>query len=65
MNAPELSSSTEEERRRYIKETYHCIADCDLCGLCAVFHGRDPEDAFDDYITGRREFMDVAADYRK
>lgn len=41
--APDISNSTVEERREYIKRTYPCIADCDMCGLCQVFHGKDAE----------------------
>jgi hypothetical protein len=35
-----------------------------MCGLCASFHGKDPEIAYADYIEGRRDFMDVSADFR-
>ena len=63
--APEINESTIEERRAYIKKRYPCISDCDMCGLCKVFHGKDPENAYDDYIKGRRTFMEVSADYRK
>ena len=34
MRPPEIENSTEEERREYIKNTFRCIADCDMCGLC-------------------------------
>lgn len=64
MRPPEVASSTEEERREYIKETFPCIADCDMCGLCAVFRGKDPELAYADYISGKREYMEVSEDYR-
>lgn len=64
MMAPVINESTEEERRAYILNTFKCIADCDMCGLCTVFRGKDPELAYDDYIRGRREYMDVSADYR-
>ena len=40
MRPPEIASSTEEERRQYIKDTFPCIADCDMCGLCTVFKGK-------------------------
>ena len=63
--APDISNSTVEERREYIKRTYPCIANCDMCGLCQVFHGKDAETAYDDYITGKRSFMDVSTDYRR
>jgi hypothetical protein len=62
--APEINESTIEDRREYIKNRYPCISDCDMCGLCKVFHGKDPENAYDDYIKGKRSFMDVSADYK-
>lgn len=64
-NAPEIKNSTVEERREFIKKKYPCIADCDMCGLCKVFRGRDAEHAFEDYIAGKRSFMDVSADYKR
>ncbi len=63
-DAPDILNSTAEERRAYIKERFPCIADCDMCGLCKVFHGKDAETAYDDYIVGVRSFMEVSADYR-
>lgn len=63
--APEIADSTKEERRAYIKERFPCIADCDMCGLCTVFHGKDPEQAYAAYIAGERSFMDVSADYKR
>ena len=65
INAPEINNSTAEERRTYIKERFPCIADCDMCGLCKVFHGKDPEMAYDDYINGTRSFSDVSDDYKR
>lgn len=62
--APDIMNSTAEERRAYIKKRFPCIADCDMCGLCTVFHGRDAEAAYDDYIAGKRSFADVSADYK-
>ena len=62
--APDITVSTSEERRTYIKERYPCIADCDMCGLCKVFRGKDPGEAYDDYITGKRSFIEVSQDYR-
>ena len=63
-SAPEIKDSTVEERRAYIKEKFPCISDCDLCGLCKVFHGKDAETAYADYIKGHRTFTDVSADYK-
>ena len=62
--APDILKSTAEQRRDYIKTKYPCISDCDMCGLCKVFHGKDPEIAYDDYIMGRRSFQEVSEDYR-
>ena len=64
VSAPEIKESTIEERRAYIKEKFPCIADCDMCGLCKVFRGKDAETAYADYISGSRSFIDVSADYR-
>ncbi len=62
--APKINESTIEERRKFIKNKFPCISDCDMCGLCKVFHGKDPENAYDDYIKGKRSFMDVSANYK-
>ncbi len=64
MRAPDIETSTSKERRQYINDTFKCIADCDMCGLCVVFRGKDPELAYEDYINGKRNFMDVSADYK-
>ena len=64
MRPPEIEHSTEEERRQYIKNTFRCIADCDMCGLGTVFHGKDPELAYADYISGKREYLEESKDYR-
>jgi hypothetical protein len=65
MRPPEIENSTREERENYIKNTFPCIADCDMCGLCAAFHGKDPQIAYADYIEGKRDYLDVSADYRR
>ena len=59
INAPEIAGSTAEERRAFIKTKYPCIADCDMCGLCKVFRGKDAEHAYADYISGKRTYADV------
>lgn len=65
MKAPDINSSTREEREDYIRSTYRCIADCDMCGMCKVFHGKQPELAFSDYIEGARDYLSVLADYKQ
>ena len=36
---------------------------CDIM-YCKVFRGKDPENAYDDYIKGIRSFIDVNNDYK-
>ena len=63
-HAPDITNSTTEERRQYIKETFPCIADCDMCGLCTVFRGEDAESAYSAYIRGERSFEDVSKEFK-
>ena len=64
MKIPLIAISTKEERENYIKETLHCINDCDMCGICRIYHSKDPLDVYADYIEGKREFLDIAKEYR-
>ena len=64
MIAPDIRDSSEEDRRKYINDRYPCISDCDMCVLCKVFRGKDPEVAYNDYIVGRRSFEEVSEDYK-
>ena len=64
MRAPEIETSNETERRQYIKNAFPCIADCEMCGLCTVFRGKDPELAYADYISGKRSYLEVSQEYR-
>lgn len=63
--APSINGSDQEERRAFIREKYPCIADCDACGICAAFHGKDGERAFAPYIRGEAEYAEVAASLRR
>ena len=63
--APEIAQSTAEERRAYIKNRYPCIADCHMCGLCKVFHGKDAETAYKEYIDGEKSFQEVSEYYKR
>lgn len=64
MRPPKIDESTEEERRQFIRNTFKCIADCDMCGLCTIFRGKDSEVAYSDYIKGKRDYLEVSQDYR-
>jgi len=62
---PEIESSTREERFNYIKETFSCKGDCDVCGICAVFRGKEPLVVFSDYVDGKRTFEEIYEEYKK
>lgn len=62
--APDIEDSTKEEREAYIDQKFHCISDCDMCGICAAFHGQSPEIVYRDYIEGKRGFMEISASIR-
>lgn len=64
MRPPEVESSTREDRQRYILETFQCKGDCDYCGFCAMYRGRTPEVVYDDYIEGKRSFLEITMEYR-
>lgn len=64
MRAPEIGKSTVDERIAFVRQAYKCIGDCDACGICRIFKGKDPELALADYIIGERDLFEVMADYR-
>ena len=43
---PEITESTREERRVFIKNKKACIEDDDMGGICKVYRGMDPEEAY-------------------
>ena len=54
---PDIATSTREERLAWLHTRYVCIADCDACGICASFHGKDPERALADYVDGKVDYV--------
>lgn len=64
MDIPEIETSTPQEREQFIIEEFRCLADCDLCGKCAILHGRDALAVYADYIKGTRSFMDITLELR-
>lgn len=61
---PDLEASTKEQRAAYIRETFRCRSDCDICGICQVFRGQEPMLVFADYIDGKRTFQEIMGEYR-
>ena len=64
MKAPDITQSDRDERARFIRERFRCIADCDQCGNCQVLHHREAELVFADYIEGRRSYLDIMMELR-
>jgi hypothetical protein len=62
--APDIEGSTKQEREAYVRELFTCRGDCDNCGLCAIFKGKEPEIAYADYIEGIRSFREISEQYR-
>jgi hypothetical protein len=62
--APEIDKSTREERENYIKKTFWCRGDCDNCGICQIYGGTDPLIIFEDYINGKKTFLEISKKYR-
>lgn len=63
--APDIRNSTRDERLAYVQSRFVCIANCDLCGICASFHGRRAEEVLADYIEGRRSYIDCLREARR
>ena len=64
MRPPEIESSTKEEREEYIRTTFQCRSDCDNCGICQIYGGKDPQIVYDEYIEGKVSFQEIAMRYR-
>lgn len=59
MTPPDINNSTKEEREQYIKKTFACKNNCEMCGLCQVFKGKSPEIVYLVYIEGKKDFYDI------
>ena len=64
MNAPSIETSTREERLEYVRNTWQCMHNCELCGKCHILKGRDAETLYADYIDGKRSYLDVTLEIR-
>ena len=65
MTPPDIDTSTREERLAYVRKTWECMNNCELCGKCHVLKGRDAETLYADYIDGIRTYLDVTLEIRK
>ena len=61
--APDIGSSTRQEREQYIYNNFYCRGNCEICGLCQIYHGQAIEVVYEDYIEGKRSFQEIAQAY--
>jgi len=64
MNAPDIDSSTQEERMTFIKEEFRCKGNCEICGNCAFLRGKEAEVLYEEYIAGNRSFREITIEHR-
>jgi hypothetical protein len=59
MFAPDIESSTREERLAYVQDRWQCFCSCELCGRCSILKGRDAEIVYEEYIEGRKTYREI------
>ena len=64
MTAPNIESSTREERLDYVLNEWRCLHNCEICGKCHVLKGRSEEQLYADYIDGKRSYMEITLEIR-
>ena len=64
MTAPDIETSTREERLEFIRDEFRCLGNCPICGKCSFLRGREAEDLYADYIDGRRTFREITTEHR-
>ena len=64
MVAPDIETSTREERLGFIREEFKCLGNCPICGKCSFLRGREAEDLYADYIDGQRSFREITMEHR-
>lgn len=48
-----------------IKDTFVCRGDCDDCGICQVYRGKEAAVVYDEYIEGKKSFQEITEKYRR
>ena len=64
MKAPDIESSTREERLNFVRNQWKCLHNCELCGKCHILKGRSEEHLYADYVEGKRSYMDITLEIR-
>lgn len=65
MSAPDIATSTKEERQAFVKEQFRCKGECRECGNCAFLRGRIAEELYAEYIDGKQSFTDITIKHRQ
>lgn len=65
MTPPSIKQSTREERVEYVRNTWQCMHNCELCGKCHILRDRDAETLYADYIEGKRTYLDITLEIRR
>jgi len=63
--APEISSTTREERLDFVRKEFECLHNCEICGMCSFLKGREAEEIYRDYIDGTRSFREITVEQRQ
>lgn len=61
---PKKDHSTKEEKLAYLLEAWKCLHDCEACGKYRILKGKDAEILYEDYIEGKRSYMDITFEIR-
>lgn len=64
MTAPDLESSTREERLDYVLNEWRCLHNCEICGKYHVLICRSEGMLYASYIEGKRSYMDITLEIR-
>ncbi|MDY3063190.1 MAG: hypothetical protein SOW56_04070 [Bacteroidaceae bacterium] len=65
MTAPDIKSSTKEERLSFVRNEWRCLHNCEICGKCHILKGRNEESLYADYINGNISYSDITLQIRK
>ncbi len=64
MTPPSIDKSTREERLAFVLDQWQCLHNCEICGKCSILRGREAEFLYNDYIEGRRPYMEITFEIR-
>lgn len=65
MTPPNIETSTREEHLAFVQHQWRCLHNCEICGKCHILKGRSEEKLYEDYIEGKRSYMDITLEIRK